>query len=247
MKYDATDIPRVYDAGRGLSPSVLAMWARAIGARAPRSRVSAILDLGCGTGRFVELLRQEYDAYLIGIDPSRQMLARARTKSLTRTDYACGNGEDIPIRDASIDLVFMSMVFHHFGDPARVAAECKRLLRPGGWALVRTAIQERIPSYPYVPFFPSSRPLLEQRLPSLDDVRRPFETAGLGLTGKDVLVQEIAATHSEYAERLALGADSVLASLNRDDFETGLAAVRVFAETHDVPVTEPIDLFCFQA
>jgi ubiquinone/menaquinone biosynthesis C-methylase UbiE len=247
MKYDATDIPAVYDAGRSLAPAVLTMWGRAIGARAARAQVSTVLDLGCGTGRFVEVLADVYDADVIGVDPSRRMLAQAQAKRLGRTHYATGCAEAIPLRSASVDLVFMSMVFHHFLDPVRVAAECQRLLRPGGWALVRTSTRERIASYPFVPFFSPSRSLLEQRLPSVNDVRRPFEAAGLQLTAADVLVQEIAPTFSEYAARLSLGADSVLTSLTRIAFESGLAALRSFATTNDGPVLEPVDLFCFRA
>ena len=51
-------------------------------------------------------------------------------------------------------MVFMSMVFHHFDDPARVAQECRRLLREDGVVCLRGASAEQIDAYPYVAFFP---------------------------------------------------------------------------------------------
>lgn len=73
--------------------------------------------------------------------------------------------------------------------------------------------------YPYVPFFPASQALLEQRLPSLSFQREAFEAAGFRTLSCEVVTQQIAADYSAYAGKLAVKADSILASLDdRDDF-----------------------------
>jgi len=46
-----------------------------------------------------------------------------------------------------------------------------------GNSVVRTGIRERISSYPYVDFFPASRPILEEILPTNTFVREVFEAA----------------------------------------------------------------------
>ena len=43
-----------------------------------RAEMSLVIDLGCGTGRFSELLAAHFSAQVIGIDPSLKMLDQAR-------------------------------------------------------------------------------------------------------------------------------------------------------------------------
>lgn len=52
--------------------------------------------------------------------------------------HVLGPDEAIPLPDASVDLVVSDYTFEHVEDPARVAAELTRVLRPGGWLCART-------------------------------------------------------------------------------------------------------------
>src|SRR2546427_13252935 len=165
MDYDATDIAVSYDRGRDHGPEVLDLWMNVVSAHVKDQRIKTILDLGCGTGRFSEALAVHFDAEVIGIDPSKKMLEQARGKQTDpRVRYQVGRAEAIPLPDESVDLVFMSMIFHHPQDPALAARECRRVLRDGGIAFLRAGTRERISSYPYVDFFPASRPVLESCL-----------------------------------------------------------------------------------
>lgn len=147
MDYDATEIPVVYDRGRNHGPENLQFWMNVISSYAGKHAVNTILDLGCGTGRFSEALAAHFDAKVVGVDPSTKMLDQARKKLRDpRVQYQSGSGEAIPLADASVDLVFMSMCFHHFRDPKAAARECRRVLRDGCPAVLRTGIRDRIPS-----------------------------------------------------------------------------------------------------
>lgn len=138
------------------------------------------------------------------------------------------------------------MVFHHFNNPHAVAKECERVLRRNGRLCLRTASVEQIPLYPYVPFFPASRPLLEQRLPSLVFQREAFEAADLRMLSYELVTQEIAADLWVYADKLATKSDSILASLTDTEFECGLQAVRSEASVAAaIAVVEPIDFLVF--
>jgi SAM-dependent methyltransferase len=44
----------------------------------------------------------------------------------------------LPVRAGTLDLGFLSMVYHHFPEPAEVVAELRRTLRSGGPAVLRT-------------------------------------------------------------------------------------------------------------
>ena len=219
-----------------------------IASYAGEQRLNTILDLGCGTGRFSESLAAHFDAEVIGVDPSKKMLEQARRKLRDqRVRYEFGCGEEIPLPNDTVDLIFMSMSFHHFNDQKLAARECHRVLRHGGLALLRTGTLERIPSYPYFEFFPASHPIMESLLPTVTFVREVFESAGFTTVRSDVITQQIAPDYATYVEKLSAGADSVLAQLTPDDFGAGIDAMRAYAgRTGDKPVSEPIDLFVFQ-
>ena len=161
--YDLTDIPAGYDRARNHGPEVLDLWMRTVADHVESGSVRRILDLGCGTGRFSEALAARFDADVIGLDPSFKMLQVAREKQRdARVHYELGRAEAIPLPPRSIDMVFISMSLHHFTDPSVAAHECRRVLTDAGTVVIRTATRDQIPSYPYVPFFASSRrPIVE--------------------------------------------------------------------------------------
>jgi len=248
MDYDATEIAANYDRGRDHGPDFLSLWMDVVSSQLTDQRVKTILDLGCGTGRFSEALQSHFDANVIGIDPSKKMLAQAESKPHhRRVHYVLGRAESIPLPANSIDLIFMSMTFHHFEDPSLAARECRRVVRDQGTALLRAGTRERIASYAYVDFFPQSLPILRESLPSSAFVREVFETAGFRAVTHSAVLQEIAPSHAAYAEKLAAGADSVLAQLSPRDFETGMRALKDYAAQSDEAVAEPIDVFVFAA
>jgi ubiquinone/menaquinone biosynthesis C-methylase UbiE len=247
MDYDATDMAATYDRGRDHGPEILNLWMNVVSSHVKDQRIKTIVDLGCGTGRFSEALAIRLDADVIGIDPSMKMLERARNKPHEGTvRYEPGRGESIPLPDNSVDLIFMSMCFHHFDDPMLAARECRRVLIDGATAFLRAGSREQIASYPYVVFFPESRPILEEVLPTNTFVREVFEAAGFRMIAFEVVIQEVAHSYAAYAEKLSAGADSVLARLSSRDFEAGMMALRAHAAQSEEAVFEPIDVFVFR-
>jgi ubiquinone/menaquinone biosynthesis C-methylase UbiE len=206
--------------------------------------IGTILDLGCGTGRFSEGLASRFGARVVGVDPSEEMLAQAaRKRRGNRTHYERGTAEAIPLVDRCIDMIFMSMSLHHFHDLERAAHECRRVLRSDGTVVVRTGTREQVSSYPYVPFFPSTRAMLEDLLPDRSRLSAVFGAAGFRCVESVVVTQTIAPSWSAYADKLAAGGDSVLARLAEDELARGLEDVR---RHDDGPVVEPIDVLFFR-
>lgn len=249
MDYDTTKMPEAYDAGRGYSPEVLQKWLDLISTHVPVNTVSNILDLGCGTGRYTQALAQHFDAQTVGIDPSEKMLAAAHKKLTdSRVTYRQAPGESLPLDDASVDLVFMSMVFHHFNDPHQVARECRRVLRKGGAVCLRAGTTDDIENYAYVPFFPETRSILPTTLTSQDTLQSTFTRAGFCTEAHEIVDSPAASNWKDYAERLALRADSILIQLPDDVFKRGMTALTAHAETSDpaeVPY-DPVDFFVFR-
>lgn len=246
--YDDTDIPAAYDRARDHGPEVLDLWMRAVAAHIDGRKVARILDLGCGTGRFSAGLAAHFDAAVIALDPSWKMLEQAREKVRGARMYCCrARAEALPLASGSIDLVFMSMSFHHFNEARTAARECRRVLRSGGSVVVRTGTREQISSYPYVPFFPSIPPILERMLPSRRELEETFAFVGMEMVACELVAQKIAPDWLGYAEKLAVGADSALARLSREEFQAGIAALRRYgAQGAARPVIETIDLVVLQ-
>jgi ubiquinone/menaquinone biosynthesis C-methylase UbiE len=114
MDYDKTEIPTAYDKARALAPETLRLWQDLLSVHIDRAEMSLVIDLGCGTGRFSELLAAHFGVQVIGIDPSLKMVDQARRKPGTgNVVYWQGSAEALPLRDDCADLVFMSMVYHH--------------------------------------------------------------------------------------------------------------------------------------
>lgn len=110
--------------------------ARAVLQLAPRARYA---DLGIGDG-LLTLMLAEVAARVTAIDLSAEMLAqlatRAKAKGFTNIEYVEGDIEDLPLADASHDVVVASQALHHARVPARCLAEARRLLVRGGRLLV---------------------------------------------------------------------------------------------------------------
>ena len=250
MDFDKTSLPAVYDAGRGYPPDTLDRRLRAISHAAETSNpIEVILDLGCGTGRYSGPLADWFSASVIALDPSEQMLARARQKNARNVTYVLGSGEDLPVTDNSVGLVFMSMVFHHFAEPAKVARECHRVLMRGGCVVMLAGSAEQIEAHRYAPFFPRTRDILRSTFASRASIERTFIDAGFELKTHEVIDSEVAASWSDYAERIALRADSILIQLEDHEFAAGLERLRAYAAAQEErqAVSEPTDLFAFRA
>jgi ubiquinone/menaquinone biosynthesis C-methylase UbiE len=247
MDYDRTEMPSAYDAGRSHAPWVLERWLETV-SRHVQGPVSRILDLGCGTGRYSAALARYFGADVEAVDPSEKMLEQALKKPHAHVRFCKASGEELPLDDESVDLVFMSMVFHHFDSPESVARECRRVLRPNGSVCLRAGTVEQIPSYAYVPFFSRSASILRDYLQSREFVESVFAQAELDLIHHEVVASEVASDWMEYASKLEHRADSVLIQLRDREFQDGLASVKRYAQSHtgDGPVTELVDFFVFR-
>ncbi len=88
-------------------------------APAPGERV---LDLGCGTGRALHLLKGA-----AGADASLEMLQQA-----PRGRVACAHAGALPFRSGTFQAVLCTNSFHHYPDPLLTLRELRRVLAPGG-------------------------------------------------------------------------------------------------------------------
>lgn len=98
-----------------------------------------ILDLGSGTGFFTRQLVQAYpDAQVIGLDIAEGMLQFARNTASDLIHWLCGDAENLPLADHSIDLIFSSLAIQWCNNLPQLMAELARVLKPGGRVYIAT-------------------------------------------------------------------------------------------------------------
>jgi len=99
---------------------------------------SAILDVGCGTGRALLILCKRRPARLAGMDISPKAIDVARDRlSGHNADLRVGDAEAaLPWPDETFDVVTMTAAIHHFPHPERVINHAFRVLKPDGRLII---------------------------------------------------------------------------------------------------------------
>ena len=119
---------------------------------------SHVLELGCGTGTFTDLILARKCVAYLGLDISPGMIDTAKSKTLDPAcDYVCSNLEDFARkRESRFDIVFSFSFLHHLPDIEEALVQIGNLLKPGG---VYIALHEEV-----FPRTPSAFEKLDERL-----------------------------------------------------------------------------------
>ena len=98
----------------------------------------AVLDVGCGNGRYLaELRTRGHRGVVCGADLSEGILRTAQT-SVAGAPLLVSDVQTLPFATDSFDVVLSMHMLYHVPEKARALAEMRRVLRPGGVALVLT-------------------------------------------------------------------------------------------------------------
>lgn len=113
-----------------------ARWRRRAARAASLPADGRALDVACGSGRLTgELLRQATSGLVLGLDFSPQML-RVAARDEPGPTYVRGDGLTLPFPDCVFDAVTVAFGLRNFAYPERGLVEMRRVLRPGGRAVV---------------------------------------------------------------------------------------------------------------
>ena len=90
------------------------------------------LDVGCGTGALTQtILDHGHPVDVAGVDPSEGFLSLARART-PQAEFRTGDAQALPFEDNRFDAAVSGLMLNFVPDPAKAAAEMRRVVRTGG-------------------------------------------------------------------------------------------------------------------
>jgi SAM-dependent methyltransferase len=139
-----------------------------------------ILDVGCGTGDYVEVA-QQHDGSFFGIDYAHGMIRQAAER-IPGHLFVVGSGEHLPYADGSFDLVMAMGYIEYFRDPAVPMRELRRVLKSGGTLVLQSFKKDLFGELDRLVFNP-----LEHAAAAAPPAPRPGPRPAAGLVRQEVL------------------------------------------------------------
>ncbi len=169
---------QTYATTRWAVPWVLAPLAEAVRSTRPGA---GILEIGCGTGNYLEGLGATIpERRYLGLDRSREMVGLATARVPGRGVYGVADADaGLPLRPGTIALAFVVDVLHHLTNYGTLFAEVERVLEPGGGFIAVTDSDENMRRRSLSRFFPEILPLERERYPGFDELDRHARSVGL--------------------------------------------------------------------
>lgn len=188
--------------------------------------LDAVLEVGCGTGFWLETLAGKA-RQIVGVDRSEGMLARAKEKG---SALVRARAEQLPCRDASFDRVVCINALHHFDDRHQFFSECRRILRPGGGVFNVGLDPHAARDFWWIyDYFPETLEIDRQRYAAVRTIRAELVGAGFSRSESwEAQTFEHVMTARETFERglVTRGFSSQLAVLSDEEFEAGVTRIR---------------------
>ena len=174
---DYDQVASEYAAHRGIHPGVF----RQLCVRAALGPGSRVLEVGCGTGNYITALAHISGCAAFGLDPSIEMLARARSE---RVQCLLGRARALSFSADAFDLIFSVDVIHHVGDKAAFYRGAAWALQPGGLLCTVTDSEDIIRRREILSgYFPETVEIELARYPRVAQLQAWIGAAGLEALG----------------------------------------------------------------
>ncbi|PWU21125.1 MAG: hypothetical protein C5B48_11650 [Candidatus Rokuibacteriota bacterium] len=195
-------------------------------AEACEVRGRRVLDVGCGTGRFAEVLATRFGARVFGVDSEPEMLAVARARAVRGATFKQGRAEHLPFKDGWFERATMVLVCHLVD---RVAAfrELRRVLGAEGRLAVASFDPAYFPRYYLNEFFPSLLEIDLERFPRAELLEAELNGADFAAVRVERFVRETTVGRAQVLARIRARHISTFDLIDEQEYRLGLArAVR---------------------
>jgi ubiquinone/menaquinone biosynthesis C-methylase UbiE len=174
MSYDYNEIAKIYDDVRESDFKTVEFIIKTANIKDS----SRILEIGCGTGNNLKLIKKLTKAELWGIDSSKGMLEKAKEKCEDAIFIEDDAVQLSKIEDGLFDVVYMVDVIHHIKDIDTMFQNIKRILKPNCPVIIFSDSHEHIKNRLTTKYFPET---LEPELKRYQDT--PEIVQSLSMTG----------------------------------------------------------------
>ncbi len=193
-----------------------------------------ILDIGCGTGNYTDLLQKVTQAkhyHVYGIEPSEGMINKARQKN-SQVIFQQASADHIPCEADFFDFVYMTDVIHHIPDIRKMFSEIHRILKPGGKACIVTQSHRQIEARPIAQFFAGTIRVDQRRYPDIEEVVATAQFGHLIHLKQEILFAgEVVELDSDFLELVRKKGYSMLHLLTEVEYQTGLSKLENALQT----------------
>jgi ubiquinone/menaquinone biosynthesis C-methylase UbiE len=183
-----------------------------------------LVDIGCGTGRFAAFAKARRGGRVWGVDPSAEMLRRAREQpGAGGIGWKQAPAERLPFRSGWFDAAHMHLVVHTLPDRPAALREIARVLMPGGRIAIATFAMEHFARFYLNPYFPSIASIDGARFPDPGELTRELREAGYCDAAVERIGQPVSADPHDVLERVRSRYISTLHLLDPSEYADGLA------------------------
>jgi ubiquinone/menaquinone biosynthesis C-methylase UbiE len=215
---DYNEICKIYDDARKAEIELINSFLQEI----TIDEVTNVLDIGCGTGNYTDLLQKVTHANIFGVEPSEGMIQKAQQKNPHIT-FKLGDAAHLPFDETFFDFVYMTDVIHHVPDIEVMFTEIYRVVKPGGKVCIVTQSHEQIKTRPIVQFFPGTVTVDKGRYPDIDEIIRTAEHTSFRFIRTVILgAGEETELDSRFLELAKKKGYSMLHLISDEEYQTGL-------------------------
>jgi SAM-dependent methyltransferase len=177
-----------------------------------------VLDIGCGTGRFLAQLAEVAKAW--GVDASPEMLEVARERA-QGAGLKLGSAEELPFKDGWFERATMWLVAHLLDRP-RAFRDAARVLASEGRLAVATFDPAYFDEFWLNELFPSMEAVDRARFPGGDELTAELSAAGFAEVRVSRLSQRGSLDRETALERIRGKHISTFDLISEDEYEAGL-------------------------
>ncbi|MGH4123835.1 MAG: class I SAM-dependent methyltransferase [Clostridium sp.] len=190
------------------------------------SKETTILDIGCGTGNYTNIIEKITNAKVYGMDASEGMLKKAKEKNCNIT-FLLGDACSIPSKENYFSLIYMTDVIHHISDIDKMFADIFRILKNNGKVCIVTQSHRQIDLRYMSEFFPATAIVDKLRYPDIDQIVSSASKNNLKFIKEKTIGEgEEIKLGNHYFELIEKKGYSMLHLISNEDFDNGLQLVR---------------------
>lgn len=232
-KADYSEISEVYDAARTNDRPHMEWWLKRLAEVGGLEPGKLLLDLGCGTGRWTNLLVERTGCDAVGVDSSEEMLVKARAKDRSgRIAWLQGDVYRPPVEAQRFDAALMSLLLHHLEDPYVAFRAAYVALKPGGVLMIRQGTLDQIIDDPAHRFFPETIGLELKRTPLPIEVERLLAKAGFTEVSAEAVRLRTHHSPEDWLLEVVPRVCSIFRLISDEAFAHGQAALKEYIAAH---------------